>query len=104
MTSTIPRQRTSLRVERGAEVAPGVFAYSIPSLRIAGKSRQPLLDACRQINSILGPTKSRVALFREGYSEPDIACSVEWGAGRTVFDPSKGRIRFAEFHPFDGRQ
>ena len=47
-----------IRVERGAEVGPGVFAWHVPALGLSGRSRQPLLDACRQINSLLEPPKS----------------------------------------------
>jgi hypothetical protein len=90
-----------IRVERGAEVRPGIFAYRVGSLGIAGQSRQPLLDACRQIKSLLGETQRAVGLFREGRSAPDIWCSVEWGAAYTVSDPSKGRVRFVKFQSFD---
>ena len=45
-----------IRVERGDEISPGVFAYNVPSLGLSGRSRQPLLDACRHIKSLLGPT------------------------------------------------
>ena len=58
-----------IRVERGAETSPGVFAYTVPSLGLSGRSRQPLLDACRQIKSLLGPTGQLAGLFREGHSE-----------------------------------
>jgi len=30
-----------IRVERGAEISPGVFAYTVPSLGLSGRSRQP---------------------------------------------------------------
>ena len=33
-----------IRVELGAEVSPGVFAYAVRSHRVFAKSRQPLLD------------------------------------------------------------
>ena len=85
-----------IRVERGAEISPGVFAYTVPSLGLSGRSRQPLLDACRQIKTLLGPTGQFAGLFREGRLSPDISCSVEWGASHTVLDPSEGRIRFVK--------
>jgi hypothetical protein len=90
-----------IRIDRGKEVAPGVFEYRIPSLGIEGRSHQPLLDACRQIKSILGPTAATAGVFREGRSGPDISCSVDKGAELTVSEPSKGRIHFAKFREFD---
>jgi hypothetical protein len=93
-----------IRINRGNEVAPGIFEYGIPSLSLSGKSRQPLLDACRQIKRALGPTKSageRAGVYRPGRSVPDISSEVLAGANLTVSEPSSGRIRFAKFQEFD---
>jgi hypothetical protein len=93
-----------IRVDRGEEVAPGIFQFSIPSLHLFGKSRQPLLDACRQIKRALGSTKSagvRAGVYREGKSQPDISCLVLYGADLTIFEPSNGKIKFAKFQEFD---
>jgi hypothetical protein len=57
---------------------PGVFRYRVPRMAIEGRSRQPLIDACRQIKALVGPTKQRAGLFREGNSHPEISCPVEW--------------------------
>ncbi len=89
-----------IRVERGAEISPGVFAYTVRSLRLSGQSRQPLLDACRQIKSLLGPTGQLAGLFREGSSDWDIRCPIDVGAELTVKEESKGGIRFARHKPF----
>jgi hypothetical protein len=43
-----------IEIIRGAEVEPGIFQYSVPSLALCGKSRQLLLDACRQIKRAVG--------------------------------------------------
>jgi hypothetical protein len=91
-----------IRVERGAEVSPGIFAWRVPVLGLSGRSSQPLLDACRQIKRTLGVTGERAALFREGRSQWDMCCSVEWGAAHTVKEPSKGHIHFAKYRPFQG--
>ena len=88
-----------IRVERGAETSPGVFAYTVPSLGLSGRSRQPLLDACQHIKSLLGPTGQLAALFREGCSEWDIRCPVDVGAELTVKEESAGGIRFAKHVP-----
>ena len=93
-----------IQIIRGAETSPGVWAYAIPSLGLCGKSRQPLLDGCRQIKSILGVTPKRAGLFREGRDGPDISCSVEVGAATTVSEPAKGGIRFARYEEFTLRQ
>jgi hypothetical protein len=94
------RASRMIRVERGAEISPGVFAYTVPSLGLSGRSRQPLLDACRQIKLLLGPTGQLAALFREGYSGWDISCRVDVGAELTVKEESAGGIRFARHKPF----
>ena len=85
-----------IRVERGAEISPGVFAYTVPSLGLSGRSRQPLLDACRQIKSLLGTTGQLAGLFRDGHSEWDIRCPVDVGAELTVKEESAGGIRVAK--------
>jgi hypothetical protein len=91
-----------IRVELGEEIERrGVWAYTVPSLALEGRSHQPLLAACRQIKRILGACGERACLFREGRSEPDISCDVEWGAAHTVKEPSGGAIHFAKFQAFD---
>ena len=93
-----------IRIERGRELAPGIWEYAIPELGLNGKSRQPLLDACRQINRALGPTKSVGAyagVYRSGHAEPSISCAVLAGADLTVSEPSSGNIKFAKFQKFD---
>ena len=89
-----------IRIELGKEVSPGIWEYAAPSLRLCGRSRQPLLDACRQIKSMGGDTAANAGLFREGKDNPDLFCGVEWGAGRTVSEPDKGTIRFEKYRPF----
>ena len=76
----------------------GVFRYRVAGLPIEGQSRQPLLDACREIKRILGPTEQRAGLFREGRSSPDISWSVEWGAAHSVGEFSGTRfVKYREF-------
>jgi hypothetical protein len=89
-----------IRVERGAEISPGVFAYTVPSLGLSGRSRQPPLDACRQIKSLLGPTGQLAGLFRKGHSEWDIRCPVDGGAEFTVKEESASGVRLARHKPF----
>ena len=75
------------------------MALHVPGFGIEGRSRQPLLDACRQIRAILGDTSQRAGLFREGRTEADISCSVNKGALLTVEDGPKG-IRFRKYREF----
>ena len=89
-----------IKIIRGAETSPGIWEYSVPSLALRGKSRQPLLDACRQIKRALGPTSAHAGLFREGRDVPDISCAVEAGAMLTVKEPSSGSIRFGKYEPY----
>src|SRR5260370_153997 len=90
-----------IRIERGAETSPGIWAYSIPSLGLCGKSRQPLLDACRQIKLALGATGQCAGVFRNGSDTPDITCPVESGALVTVKEADRGSVRFSKYQAFD---
>ena len=89
-----------IRIDLGNEIKPGIFEYRIPSLRVEGRSRQPLLDACRQIKSILGHTAELAGLFSEGRTQWDLRCSVNVGAELTVSERSAGAIRFERFKEF----
>jgi hypothetical protein len=90
----------TIRVEHGVEVSPGVFAWRVPVLGLSGQSRQPLLDACREIKSLRGATGQRAALFRPGRADWDIRCSVDWGADHTVKESSSGAMRFARYQSY----
>jgi hypothetical protein len=98
-----------IRIDRGPEVdgplptsgkRHGVFRYScVDHPSVEGFSRQPLLDACRQLKLILGPTADRAGLFREGRHTPDLTCSVEWGAAHTV---DETKTAFVKYKPWAG--
>src|ERR1700676_5095353 len=90
-----------IKIFRGAEVSPGIWEYSVPSLALCGKSRQPLLDACRQIKRAVGSTAQRAGLFREGGDIPDICCPVEAGASLTVEETTRSSIRFRKYREVD---
>src|SRR5258706_12461764 len=93
----------TIRIERGAEVAPGVWAYSVPALALRGRSRQPLLDACRSIKRALGPTGARARLFRGASEVADISCLVETGALLTVKEPEGRTIHFTNYQAWTAR-
>jgi hypothetical protein len=91
-----------IRIERSREVAPGVFEFRVPALGIVGKSSQPLLDACRQIQSLLGGTcREQAGIWREGHDEPDMRCPVNVGARYRVAEDRKSGPRFRKFEQFD---
>jgi hypothetical protein len=91
-----------IKIQRGKEVAPGIWEYSIPSLALSGRSREPLLDACRQIQAILGdPCRERAAVYREGHDQPDMTCPVDIGAKYRVAEDTKSGPRFRKYEPFD---
>jgi hypothetical protein len=88
-----------IRVELLEEIdRRGVFSYRVAGLPIEGRSRQPLLDACRQIRDLLGPTAQKAGLFRNGKKHPDLTCYGTEGAKLTVKEDDIG-IRFAKYRP-----
>jgi hypothetical protein len=97
-----------IRIDLGPEVdgplptstkRHGVFRYSCASHgSVEGFSRQPLLDACRQLKSLYGVTRTQqVGLYREGRDTPDLWCSVDVGAATTVDETT---MRFKKYQPF----
>jgi hypothetical protein len=96
---------TMIRIERGAEVGPGIWEYHAADTArwplVSGKSRQPLLDACRQLKLIHGLTAQLVGVFRNGSEIADISCAVKVGAATTVSEPdSGGGPRFVKFREY----
>lgn len=91
-----------IRTDRGEEVAPGIWAYTcFGHPAVCGRSRQPLLDACRQLKRLYGVTARAVGLFRDGSEVPDISCTIEIGAETTVSEPDRGGgPRFIPFKAF----
>ena len=91
-----------IRVERGKEIKPGVYEYSVTGMGIFGHSSQPLLDACRQIPAILGdPCHQQAGIYREGKDQPDMTCPVDVGAKYRIAEDTKRGPRFGKFEPFD---
>ena len=87
-----------IRVELGQEIERrGIWDYTVPEFEISGCSRQPLLDACRQIKRMGGPTAGRqIGLYREGKPAWDLMCGLDWGAAHTV---DENGPRFAKWKP-----
>jgi hypothetical protein len=51
-----------IRIDRGKEVAPGIWEYAILSLGLSGKSRQPLLMPVGKLNKPLGRPNRRACV------------------------------------------
>ena len=90
----------SIRVNLGPEVTPGIWLYRVEGYALEGRSRQPLLDACRQLKSLGVDTDRAAGLFRSGRDKPDLSCSIRVGAATTVLEDDRDRIRFGKFRPF----
>jgi hypothetical protein len=100
-----------IRIDLGAEIdgpdpqagrRHGVFEYSAAGYPLVrGFSRQPLLDACRQIKRMGGDTSSRIGLFWPGCNTASLTCTIEAGAELMVEERAKGNgprfVRFKEF-------
>jgi len=98
-----------IKVMRGKEVKPGVFEYegTLPGGRVfRGASRQPLLDACRQIKSIWGFSRYtgrlRVGMFREVQTEPFTSCDLDWGSEHTIIERSNMGLRVEKYREYHG--
>ena len=90
-----------IRVIKGNEVKPSVWEFSVEGYDLRGRSRQPLLDACRALKSLGVDPKEGIGAFREGRDEADMTCTVEVGAATTVSEPDKGTVRFTKYQAFD---
>lgn len=85
--------------------SPGIFEWSVnePGLVLGGRSREPLLDACRALERTGVSTPQQCALFWEGSDQWTLRTPVSLGAGLTVRDPSSGvgGTRFQKFVPYE---
>ena len=62
----------------------GIFDYSVEGYGVEGRSRKPLLDACRAVKSMGADTGAQIGLFWHGSDHPSLICTVEAGAALTV--------------------
>ena len=98
-----------IRIERGKEIKPGVFEYRVEDyargIKIEGRSRQPLLDGCRQIKSILKDTRGvRAAVFNGKNTQADVSCMVDWGAEHTIIERAEVGLVVEKYRAFDSRR
>jgi hypothetical protein len=70
---------------------------------LCGLSSEPLLDACRAVKRMGGPTLREIGLFRPGRTgkEWDLRTTVEYGASKTVRESQRNGVRFIDYVPFD---
>jgi hypothetical protein len=88
------------RVEPGAVIRPEIWEHSVRGYpNICGRSRQPQLDACRQLRSMGGLTDHRAEVFRDGSEVADISGMVREGAELTVSKPSE--VSFVKYRAPD---
>jgi hypothetical protein len=93
----------SIKVIRGQQLANGTYPYRVEGFAVDGVSRQPLLDACRQLKRLGADPSRQVCLFREGRDDWDLRASVGDGAGLTVTEDARG-VRFSKFREFDAER
>lgn len=76
----------------------GVFDYTVPSASLDGRSREPLLDACRRLKRMGEAPAREACLFYGKSKEWALRTTVGYGAGLTVReDPS---VRFVKFRAY----
>lgn len=91
-----------IKVIRGPVNTLGECEYSVPEFQVSGKSRQPLLDACRAVKRAGGAPRRQIGLFRVGLSKPDIFTTVGFGASITVKQETTGSApRFVPYKALD---
>jgi hypothetical protein len=87
-----------IRVELGEPIytpANVQWPWKARGIDLEGRSRAPLLDACRKLKRMGVPGKQRVGLFRER-STPDLFCTVGIGAGLSI---DEYHTTFAKYKP-----
>jgi len=86
-----------IRVELGEEIKRrGVWAYSVSGYDVEGRSKWPLLAACRAVKSMGADPSAQIGLFWRGSDRPSLTCTVAAGAALTVDEP---RTRFTPWRP-----
>ena len=81
---------TQLRVIRDERAdGRGLYAYRVEGSTVEGRSREPLLDACRRLKSLGVDMRTPISMFREGREVWDLRTTVGYGADRTVGEEQK---------------
>jgi hypothetical protein len=96
-----------IRIEIGAEIdgpkptdgrRHGIFEYHAAGWpEVRGYSRQPLLDACRQLARMGAASNHPVGMFWPGRTAPSLTCTVAAGAALTITEDRGPRfVRYRE--------
>ncbi len=87
-----------IRVERELKGKNGKYRYSIPEYGVRNAvSRQPLLDACREVKRMGADPYREIALFRLGSDTWDLKTTVGYGASKIVSEEDRGGLRLRSF-------
>lgn len=77
----------------------GTWPYKVGGRLMGGFSRQPLLDACRQLKAMGEPEAAPIGLFWLDSTVWSVRTTVGAGAALTVEETDRG-IRFRRFRDF----
>ena len=92
-----------IEIERDEKSVGGRYRWRMRGKpEICGFSREPLLDACRALNSMGEPPGNEICLLRPGGTDWDLRTTVGYGASKTVKDTLTPR--FVPFQSFPGTQ
>jgi hypothetical protein len=87
-----------IEIEREERAINGRWGWHVvgrPEYR--GRSREPLLDACRALKSLGEPVDQLVGLFQPGRTDWDLRATIGYGASKTVIESDYGpRLRKTE--------
>jgi hypothetical protein len=88
-----------IRVEVEESYPPGWHKYLFRhgGAEYRGKSRIPLLTACRHLERIGANRVERVGMFRGKSTEPDLTCVVGYGAKLVVKEGRRDAPKFAKW-------
>lgn len=91
-----------IRIEIEREVSPGIWAWvaSIAGQTVGGRSRQPLLDACRALKRMGQDPATQIGLFWPGQPDWALRTTIGVGADLTVSEPASGKgFGFRPYRP-----
>lgn len=92
-----------IKVERDERSVNGrgrKWHWRVQEYGLKGTSREPLLDACRELLKIGVPRGAEVGTYRPGRTEWDLRTTVGYGASRTVSENETQGPRFVKYAPF----
>jgi hypothetical protein len=95
-----------IRIDVLSQKTGGVYAYwakTPDGKTVEGYSKEPLLDACRQLKSMGVEPARQVAMYWPGEKDWAIRCGVKWGAAHTIEERSvDSGLRVARYRAFLG--